>query len=90
VYLEAQACERTLIASDIPGAREVIEDGRTGLLFPTGDIDRLAELILTAASDPELRLRLGREARRGLERHSLAHVVSRYAQLLAEVASGQR
>jgi glycosyltransferase involved in cell wall biosynthesis len=33
VYLETQACARLLLASDIPGAREVIVDGETGLLF---------------------------------------------------------
>jgi glycosyltransferase involved in cell wall biosynthesis len=90
VYLEAQACERTLIASDIPAAREVIEDGRTGMLFPTGDIDRLAELILTAARDAPLRRRLGREARRSLQRHRLPRVVSGYAELLQRVAAARR
>ena len=87
VYLEAQACERTLIASDIPAGREVVEDGQTGLLHSPGDVARLAELILIAARDAQLRLRLGRESRRRLERHALTHVVSRYDGLLREVAS---
>ena len=34
VYLEAQACARVLVASDIPPAREVVTEGETGLLFP--------------------------------------------------------
>src|SRR4029434_2172973 len=42
VYLEAQACAKTLLASDIPGAREAVTHGETGLLFRRGDIDDLA------------------------------------------------
>jgi glycosyltransferase involved in cell wall biosynthesis len=36
VYLEAQACGKLIVASDIPAAREVITDGETGLLFERG------------------------------------------------------
>jgi hypothetical protein len=48
VYLETQACGRVLIASDIPAAREVVEPGHTGLLFPRGDPAALAAAILRA------------------------------------------
>lgn len=86
VYLETAACERTLIASDIPAARELIEHGENGLLFPTGDAAGLADAILTAAGDPGLRARLGREARRRVEPHSLDRVVDAYAELLGSLA----
>ncbi len=82
VYLETLACGRTLIASDIPAAAEVVEHGRTGLLYPTGDVPALAEAILTAARDPELRARLGREGRSSTRGHSLDRVVAAYDELL--------
>src|SRR5262249_14719032 len=41
VYLEAQACGKTLIASDIAGAREVVIHGETGLLARKGDVEDL-------------------------------------------------
>ncbi|MCI0413251.1 glycosyltransferase family 4 protein [bacterium] len=63
VFLETQACGRVLIASDIPSAREVIHDGKTGLLFPTGDVDVLTGKILFAASNAELRSQIARNAR---------------------------
>ncbi|MGH2991958.1 MAG: glycosyltransferase [Solirubrobacterales bacterium] len=85
VYLEAQSSERTLIASDIPAAREVIEDGETGLLFGAGDVSHLADRVLVAARDPELRARIGRQARRRVARHSLPRVVSAYSELLASL-----
>jgi glycosyltransferase involved in cell wall biosynthesis len=82
VYLETQASGRTLVASDIPAAREVIEDGETGLLFRVGDASHLADRILVAARDPELRARIGRQARRRVAAHSLPRVVSAYSELL--------
>jgi glycosyltransferase involved in cell wall biosynthesis len=82
VYLETQASERTLVASDIAAAREVIEDGETGLLFRTGDASDLADRILMAARDPELRRAIGRKARRRVSRHSLPRVVAAYSDLL--------
>jgi glycosyltransferase involved in cell wall biosynthesis len=83
VYLETQASGRTLLASDIPAAREVIEDGETGLLFRTGDASHLAARLLVAARDPELRGRIGRQARRRAAAHSLPRVASAYSDLLA-------
>lgn len=88
-YLEAQAAERPLIASDIPAAREVIVEGRTGLLHPLGDTGVLADRILTAAADPDLRRRLGREARRHVARHhAVPDMVARYAALIERMTRG--
>ena len=47
-YLEAMACERLLLASDIPSAKELIRDGHNGLLFRVGDTEHLAALTLEA------------------------------------------
>ena len=87
VYLETAACERTLIASDIAAAREVVAHGQDGLLFRTGDVSELAEAILLAARDPALRARLGGQARRGMARHSLDRVVAGYDRLLESLVT---
>ena len=87
VYLETQACERTLVASDIPAAREVVDHGRTGLLFRTGDIAHLAETLLIAVRDPALRARIGRSAREHVTKHALDRVVAAYAELFESVAA---
>jgi glycosyltransferase involved in cell wall biosynthesis len=83
VYLETQASGRTLVASDIPAAREVIEGGETGLLFRTGDTHHLAAQLLVAVRNPELRARIGRQARRRAAAHSVPRVASAYSDLLA-------
>jgi glycosyltransferase involved in cell wall biosynthesis len=87
VYLEAQACARTLIASDIPAAREVIEDGKTGLLFRTGDPTSLADTITSAAADPELRATIGRNARERVKSHAAERIVAAYEAVLEGVVS---
>ena len=60
VYLETQACGRLLLASDILGAREVIVDGETGLLFRKGDINDLTAQTLLAAGAGSIRRSLSR------------------------------
>jgi glycosyltransferase involved in cell wall biosynthesis len=90
VYLETMACARTLIASDIPAAREVVDHGETGLLFPVGDVAGLAAAILRAASDGELRTALGAAARRRAAGHSLDRVVAAYAELVADTIEACR
>lgn len=85
VYLEAQACARVLVASDIPGAREVIEDGETGLLFRTGDIDDLTAKTLLAAGNPELRAKIGRQARERVRVHSLDRALAAHVAALQDI-----
>ena len=86
VYLETMACGRVLVASDIDAAREVVDDGRSGLLFRTGDIQHMAQKVLMAVGDAALRDRLGREARATMGRHALAPALNAYAQLFRDVA----
>ena len=88
VYLEAQACGRALLASDVPGAREVVRDGETGVLFPTGDKAALAELTLKLADAAAWRVELGRQARAAVATHTAPDVVSLYEETLEVMARG--
>ena len=45
VLLEGAASGRPLIASDIPGCREAVEDGKTGLLHPPGNTEKLYQAL---------------------------------------------
>lgn len=69
--LEAMASEVAVVATDIRGSREVVEDGRTGLLVPVRRPDALASALLRLHDDTGLRRALGRAAR--------GEVVARYA-----------
>ena len=52
VALEAMERGRPVVASDVGGLREIVEDGRTGLLVPSGDAEALAAAIAELARDP--------------------------------------
>lgn len=61
--LEAAACGRPMIATDVPGCREVVRHGETGLLVPPRDPPALASAIETLAGYPRLRCEMGSRAR---------------------------
>jgi len=86
VCLEAQACGRVVLASDIAGAREVITHGETGLLFKRGQIDDIAEKILWAAENPETRAAIGRRGREAAISHAHVRIAKEYSAALETVA----
>ena len=63
VIIEAMTMARPILAPDHGGAVEMIENGRTGLLFKAGDADDLAAKIQRLHDDRALGLQLGKAAR---------------------------
>jgi glycosyltransferase involved in cell wall biosynthesis len=85
VYLETQACAKVLIASDIAGAREIVRDGETGLLFRMGEVGDLTGRILLAAGDPELRDRIGHAGHEWVKARDIQRFVADYERVLLEL-----
>ena len=86
--LEAAACGRPLVATDVAGCREVARAGVTGLLVPQDDPAALADAIEMLAKDPAMRLRFGRAARQLVSDEFSStriqrEIVALYARLLA-------
>ncbi|SMC26500.1 Glycosyltransferase involved in cell wall bisynthesis [Desulfacinum hydrothermale DSM 13146] len=63
VLLEAASCGRAIIATDVPGCREIVRDGHNGLLVPPRDPEALAGAIERALKDRDLRERMGARGR---------------------------
>jgi glycosyltransferase involved in cell wall biosynthesis len=61
--LEAAACGRAIVASDVPGCREVVEQGVNGYLVPPGDAKALAARIAEIAADETLCRMMGQRSR---------------------------
>lgn len=61
--IEAAACGLPIVTTNVPGCREVVEDGIQGLLVPVRDADALADALARLVSDPALRARMGASAR---------------------------
>lgn len=89
--LEAMAQGRLVVASDVGGHRELVEHGKTGMLFRAGDAEALAQavlnLLLAPASWPALR----RQARAFVEtERSWSASVGRYAPVYVRLAAARR
>lgn len=62
--LEAMACEKPVVVSNIGSVPTVINDGADGILVPPGDIKKLAEGVIQVLKDKEMAEHLGKAARR--------------------------
>ena len=63
VLLEAAACGKAVIATDVPGCREAVQHQKTGLLVPVRDPVALADAIATLLNNHELRTVMGASGR---------------------------
>lgn len=66
--IEAAACGRAVVTTDVPGCRDAIEPDQTGLLVPSKDAQALAQAIGRLANDTALRQQMGRAGRALAER----------------------
>jgi glycosyltransferase involved in cell wall biosynthesis len=86
--LEAAACGRAVLTTDVPGCRDLVRDGVEGFVTPAGDARALAASILRLAADRPLLARMGEAARaRVLDGHTEeavgAAVAALYRDMLA-------
>ena len=61
--IEAAACGRAIVATDVPGCREIVRHGENGLLVPAGNAEALSLALKTLMEDPYLRLQMGAKSR---------------------------
>lgn len=85
--IEAAASGVPTVASRIYGVTDAVEDGKTGRLFPAGDVAALAGALSALIEDRELRRKMGEAARvRALELFSsekiTAQLIARYEALI--------
>ncbi len=75
--LEASACGRPIVASDVPGCREVVRNGENGYLVPPHDFRAVAEALKRLINDPSKRIQMGNRGREiAVNEFSMARVIS--------------
>lgn len=85
--LEAMAHGVPVLATDIPGNRDLVEHERTGFLYPIGDIKGLGKFTNLILSDPERLKQMGHASRlRAEQEFSLENMVGQYEQLYTRLA----
>lgn len=95
VLVEAAACGRAVVTTDIPGCREAIAPDQSGLLVPPRDARALADAIKHLIENEDLRREMGRAGRALAEqRFSIEEVIAKhlstYEALLADGQYGSR
>lgn len=88
VLIEAAACGRALVATNVPGCREAVLDGENGWLVPPRDTEALARALKAAILDPLRRREYAAAGRALVEAHFtadkiIAETLDIYARLLA-------
>jgi glycosyltransferase involved in cell wall biosynthesis len=82
VVLEAYACSKPVIASDVEAMQDIVLHGETGLLFQAGNIRELASAIAYILAHPEEAERMGRNARKLVEeKFSINRIVTQLEKL---------
>jgi len=66
--MEAAACGRPVVTTDMPGCREVVKEGVSGYLVTPRDVEALTATLEKLVRDPALRQRMGRKGRELIER----------------------
>jgi len=88
--LESMAMGKAVLASDVGGHRELIENGRTGLLFAAETADDLVKQSLRLAKDPILRAGLGEAGRRFVaSERSWLTLAQRYVDIYRDLLSAE-
>jgi glycosyltransferase involved in cell wall biosynthesis len=88
--LDAMAAGLPVVASDVGGIPELVEDGKTGWLVPPGDDDALASRLRPLLANPELRRSMGAAGYvRARDHFAAARMVEAFAQLYDELVRAE-
>lgn len=89
ILTEAMAAGATIVASDLEAFARVLDGGRCGALFPTGDAGALAETVARLLADPAARAELSAAARLSVERFDWVQVAADVVAVYETVLAGR-
>ncbi len=88
--VEASACQIPVVASNVGGLPEVIDDQETGIIVPPRDAEKTAEALERLINDKELRLKMGANGRRKVENnYDWKNNVQQMVDLYQKMADGK-
>ncbi|MFQ5479417.1 MAG: glycosyltransferase family 4 protein [Candidatus Binatia bacterium] len=88
--IEGNACGTPNVSTDVPGLRDSVKDGDTGLLFDCGDVGALTECLLRILTDEKLSERLSIKGLEWAARFSWDRVADDALTLLERAIEGDR
>ena len=88
VLVEAMACKIPIVAFEVSSNPEIVEHNFTGYLVPLFDMEAMTDKVAQLMDDERLRLKMGREGRRRVEKHfSFESTQQNFENLLSEYRS---
>jgi glycosyltransferase involved in cell wall biosynthesis len=88
--IEASACARPVVATDVGGVREVVSDGISGILIPPGEIAAISNALIELLEDPNLGVEMGQAGRSLVrKRFDMYGWVRRLGDIYMEALAGQ-
>jgi len=85
VITEAMARGLVVLASDLPTIREYFIDGRNGYLFPTGDVEKMKELILYLKNNPKEIERISKNNLKDIWKFTEEKQINKYVKVYEEI-----
>src|SRR5699024_727813 len=91
VLLESAAMGKPLLASNIPGCKEIIDDGRNGFLFESQSVDSLEKTVVKLIElNPDQRDRMGKKSReKAVKEFDRQIVVNKYLKEIEKILEGK-
>ncbi len=86
--IEAMACGLPIVASDIRGHRDSVDNGKNGLLFPLNDGKAMCDCIMSIYESIEFREYISKNAMERSKKYDLNGIRKRMAKIYDEVESG--
>ena len=82
--MEACALGKPIITTDIPGCREIVEEGKNGFVIPTKNSEALAAAMMKYLElDGTQKIQMGHESRRvAIERYDIRYVIMEYEKII--------
>ncbi len=90
VIIESMSQGVPVLATDIPGTREMIVDGKTGWLVEPKDPPSLAKVMIWVLKNPAERLRVSQDALKIVDRFSITSIATQYQALYQKIAAGNK
>jgi len=88
--IEANSVGTAVVAADVPGLRDSVRDGQTGLLYEYGDVEQLARKLLQILADDSLRVRLQEGALKWAETFNWDDAARKFEDLLLKLVGERR
>lgn len=87
--IEAMACQKPVIGSNVPGIQDLIDDGENGVLFERGDVAGLSQVMEHILMNKKEREEIGNSARKAVEdNNSFEKVATKYVELYNLIIKG--